>query len=49
MSKKHRPPGAVVKMMVDSGPAAQPGAAANASPEKDRAGNGDYACGGWKR
>ncbi|XP_064957687.1 probable protein phosphatase 2C 52 isoform X2 [Musa acuminata AAA Group] len=35
-------------MMVDSGPAAQPGAAANASPEKDRAGNGDYACGGWK-
>ncbi|XP_065000370.1 probable protein phosphatase 2C 52 isoform X3 [Musa acuminata AAA Group] len=35
-------------MMVDSGPAAEPGAAANASPEKDRAGNGDYACGGWK-
>ncbi|XP_009394143.2 probable protein phosphatase 2C 52 isoform X1 [Musa acuminata AAA Group] len=35
-------------MMLDSGPAAQPGTAANASPEKDRAGNGDYACGGWK-
>ncbi|URD75792.1 protein phosphatase 2C 52 [Musa troglodytarum] len=35
-------------MTVDSGPAAEPGAAANVSPEKDRAGNGDFACGGWK-
>ncbi|WOL20483.1 putative protein phosphatase 2C 52 [Canna indica] len=35
-------------MMVDSGPAAEPSAATNVSPEKDQKGNGDYASGGWK-
>lgn len=41
--------GTVVKMMVDSGPSAKPGAATNVSSEKDRSGNGDYASGRWKR
>ncbi|RZR85542.1 hypothetical protein BHM03_00012549 [Ensete ventricosum] len=38
----------VMLMMVDSGLAVEPGTATDLTPKKERAGNGDYANGGWK-